>query len=70
MDLQFSTFRDKLLPGENEEWTMTIKNKKGEKEIAELLNISVAAVEKRKYRLKKKWYLPDDTSFTEYLRNL
>ncbi|MFT6715377.1 MAG: ligand-binding sensor domain-containing protein [Saprospiraceae bacterium] len=43
---------------------------KSNKEIAELLNISVAAVEKRKYRLKKKWDLPDDTSFTEYLRNL
>lgn len=43
---------------------------KSNKEIAELLNISVAAVEKRKYRLKKKWNLPDDTSFTEYLRNL
>ncbi len=43
---------------------------KSNKEIAELLNLSVAAVEKRKYRLKKKWDLPDDTSFTEYLRNL
>lgn len=43
---------------------------KPNKEIAELLNISVAAVEKRKYRLKKKWNLPDDTSFTEYLRTL
>jgi len=43
---------------------------KSNKEIAELLNLSVAAVEKRKYRLKKKWNLPDDTSFTEYLRNL
>jgi hypothetical protein len=43
---------------------------KSNKEIAELLNISVAAVEKRKYRLKKKWDLPDDTSFTEYLRTL
>ena len=43
---------------------------KSNKEIAELLNISVAAVEKRKYRLKKKWDLPDDTSFTEYLRDL
>ena len=37
LDLEFSTFRDKLLPGQNEEWTMTIKNKKGEKEVAELL---------------------------------
>jgi len=37
LDLAFSTFRNKLLPGQNEEWTMTIKNKKGEKEMAELL---------------------------------
>lgn len=37
LDLAFSTFRNKLLPGQAEEWTMTIKNKKGEKEMAELL---------------------------------
>ncbi|MCG8574002.1 MAG: MG2 domain-containing protein [Flavobacteriales bacterium] len=37
LDLEFSTFRDKLLPGADEEWTLTIKNKKGEKEMAELL---------------------------------
>lgn len=43
---------------------------KSNKEIADLLNISVAAVEKRKYRLKKKWNLPDDTSFTTFLQEL
>lgn len=37
LDLEFSTFRNKLLPGEKEEWTLTIKNRKGEKEQAELL---------------------------------
>ncbi|MFT4601134.1 MAG: hypothetical protein ACI857_001312, partial [Arenicella sp.] len=37
LDLEFSVFRDKLLPGADEEWTMTIKNAKGEKEMAELL---------------------------------
>ncbi len=37
LDLSFSTFRDKLLPGQQEEWTMTIKNAGGEKEVAELL---------------------------------
>ena len=37
LDLSFSTFRNKLLPGEEEEWTMTIKNAAGEKEMAELL---------------------------------
>ena len=37
LDLEFSTFRNKLLPGADEEWVMTIKNTKGEKESAELL---------------------------------
>jgi len=37
LDLEFSTFRNKLLPGAEEEWTLTIRNKKGEKEVAELL---------------------------------
>lgn len=43
---------------------------KSNKEIAELLTISVAAVEKRKYRLKKKWELGDDVSFTDYLKSI
>ena len=37
LDLVFSSFRNKLLPGAEEEWTLTIRNKKGEKEVAELL---------------------------------
>ncbi len=37
LDISFETFRNKLLPGQEEEWKMIIKNKKGEKEIAELL---------------------------------
>lgn len=37
LDLSFSTFRNKLLPGANEEWILTVKNKYGEKESAELL---------------------------------
>lgn len=37
LDLEFSTFRNKLLPGEDEEWTLTIRNKEGGKEAAELL---------------------------------
>ena len=47
-----------------------VKMGKSNKEIAELLNLSLAAVEKRKYRLKKKWGLDNDTSFTDYLRSL
>ncbi|MBK7127747.1 MAG: hypothetical protein IPH66_00075 [Crocinitomicaceae bacterium] len=37
LDLSFSTFRNKLLPGAEEEWTLTIKNRKGSAEQAELL---------------------------------
>ncbi len=37
LDVRFSTFRNKLLPGAAEEWIVTIKNKYGEKEQAELL---------------------------------
>ena len=37
LDVQFSTFRNKLLPGADEEWTLTVKNKAGGKEAAEFL---------------------------------
>lgn len=37
LDVTLSTFRDKLLPGEKETWTMLISNKKGEKEMAEVV---------------------------------
>ena len=37
LDLSFSTFRNKLLPGGQEEWTLTVKNKGGKQEQAELL---------------------------------
>ena len=37
LDVKLATFRDKLLPGENETWTMQISNKKGEKEVAEIV---------------------------------
>ncbi len=47
-----------------------VKMGKSNKEIAELMSISVAAVEKRKYRLKKKWGLKNETSFTDHLRSL
>ena len=47
-----------------------VKMGKSNKEIAELMSISVAAVEKRKYRLKKKWGLKNEMSFTDHLRSL
>lgn len=37
LDIKFLTFRDKLQPGEKESWKLQISNKKGEKEMAELV---------------------------------
>jgi len=37
LDIEFSTFRNKLLPGQDEEWKLTIKDKKGDKSLAELM---------------------------------
>lgn len=36
LDLRFETFRDKLLPGEKEEWRLVITGSKGEKALAEM----------------------------------
>ena len=37
LDIQFETFRDKLLPGSKETWKVKIKGNKGEKAAAEML---------------------------------
>jgi len=37
LDIEFTTFRDKLLPGAEEEWKLTIKGENGEKVMAEML---------------------------------
>ncbi len=37
LDIQFETFRNKLLPGQAEEWKLILKDKKGEKAAAELV---------------------------------
>lgn len=37
LDIEFETFRNKLLPGQDEEWKVKIKGKKGEKVMAEML---------------------------------
>ena len=37
LDLEFETFRDKLLPGEKEDWKIKIKAKNGDKVAAEML---------------------------------
>jgi uncharacterized protein YfaS (alpha-2-macroglobulin family) len=37
LDIVFETFRDKLLPGQDEEWRLKIKDKKGDKVAAEMV---------------------------------
>lgn len=37
LDIQFETFRNKLMPGQQEEWKLKIKDKKGDKVAAEML---------------------------------
>ena len=37
LDIEFQTFRNKLLPGQQEEWKLIIKDKKGDKAAAELM---------------------------------
>jgi uncharacterized protein YfaS (alpha-2-macroglobulin family) len=37
LDVQFETFRDKLVPGQKEEWKLKIKGPNGEKAVAEML---------------------------------
>ncbi|MDR2026204.1 MAG: hypothetical protein LBQ01_01430, partial [Prevotellaceae bacterium] len=37
LDIKFTTFRDELLPGEHEKWSLTVKNRNGEKEAAEMV---------------------------------
>ncbi len=37
LDMEFSTFRNKLLPGQEEEWKVKIKSKNGDKVAAEML---------------------------------
>lgn len=37
LDIKFNSFRDKLAPGEKEEWKISIRNKLGEKDAAEMV---------------------------------
>ncbi|MDR1524706.1 MAG: hypothetical protein LBS79_05545 [Tannerella sp.] len=37
LDVKLATFRDKLLPGENETWTVKVSDKKGKSEMAEVV---------------------------------
>ncbi len=47
-----------------------IRMGKSNKEIADLLNISISGVEKRKYRLKDKLGIKDENSITEFISKL
>ncbi|MDR1975024.1 MAG: hypothetical protein LBQ31_10235 [Bacteroidales bacterium] len=37
LDINFTTFREQLMPNEQEKWSLTVKNKQGEKEMAEMV---------------------------------
>ena len=37
LDIEFQTFRNKLLPGEKEKWLMTVKGKNGDKLMSEMM---------------------------------
>jgi len=37
LKVAFTTFHDKLLPGEQEKWTLSVKNRQGDKEMAEMV---------------------------------
>ena len=47
-----------------------LKLNKSNKEIASLLNMTISAVEKRRFRLREKLLLDNDVTLTDYLANL
>lgn len=62
LDVKFTTFRSELLPGEQEKWTLTVKNKKGEKEAAEM----VATLYDASLDAFRPLYWPDKGDLTPY----
>ncbi len=62
LDFEFSTFRDKLLPGQNEEWILKIRGANNEKLEAEMLatlydaSLDVFAVNNFYFNLYKTYY--------------
>lgn len=58
LDIQFATFRNKLLPGQEEEWQITLRDSKGEKAVAEML----AGM----YDASLDAFVPHDWSFTVF----
>lgn len=57
LEIQYETFRDKLLPGSSEEWKMKITGEGGQKVSAELL-ASMYDISLDAFRLNQ-WQLPD-----------
>ncbi|MCK5823068.1 MAG: hypothetical protein KAG95_03630, partial [Bacteroidales bacterium] len=62
LDFEFSTFKNKLLPGASEEWKIKIKNNAGEKVVAEMMaDLYDASLDKFKnniwnFNIYKKYY--------------
>jgi len=62
LDFEFSTFRDKLMPGQNEEWILKIRGAQGEKLAAEMLatlydaSLDVFAVNNFYFNLYQTYY--------------
>ncbi len=57
LDLQFTTFRDKTLPGSEEKWQIQIKGQKGEQLAAEML-VSMYDASLDQFR-PHRWNIPD-----------
>lgn len=65
LDITFETFRDKLYPGQDEEWKIKIKGKNGEKVAAELLaTLYDASLDKFR---ENQWYF---NIYNSYYANL
>ena len=72
LDISYSTFRDKLLPGAEEKWTMKISGSKGEKLASEILvNMYDASLDQFKPHswnmLKSIW--PNNNSYLQWTQN-
>jgi hypothetical protein len=61
LDIQFETFRNKLLPGQAEEWKLIVKDKRGERAAAEML----AAM----YDASLDAFKPNNWSFNVFVQN-
>ena len=63
LDFEFATFRDKLVPGQKEEWTVKIKGNKGEMVAAELL-ASMYDASLDKFQINNWWFNPINQNYS------